>query len=85
MATSPSRFLITERPFYSIDGVPFFLDDEDGPSAPREGDVVRALSEFPDEDGDLDVVWGGQTYSIARVALVDVTTVLALVRSQGAA
>ena len=81
--TTPSRFLIVERPYYKTGEATFWLDEEDGPKAPREGDVVRAVTSFVDEDGDLEVTHNGLSYNIARAALVDVEHVLALLRTQG--
>lgn len=82
MATSsPTRFLIVERPYYRQGGARFWVD-QDTPGGPREGDVVEFVA-GPDDDGDVMVRFGGQEYDVARESLVDVTIVLALIRTHG--
>ena len=84
-ATSPNRpqrFLIVERPFFSQGGARFYLDQEHGVEAPREGDVVTFVS-GPDEDGDVMVRFHGEEFDLNRNALVSVETILALVRTHG--
>ncbi|GEB46973.1 hypothetical protein MTE01_29180 [Microbacterium testaceum] len=76
------RFFIVERPYFTQGGARFFLDEEDGPAAPREGDVVDFLS-GPDEEGDAMVRFRGNEYDIAQSAMVSVETMLALVRTHG--
>ncbi|WWV91884.1 hypothetical protein GMYAFLOJ_CDS0054 [Microbacterium phage phiMiGM15] len=76
------RFFIVERPYFSQGGARFFLDEEDGANAPREGDVVTFIT-GPDEEGDSMVRFQGIEFDIAQSAMVSVETMLALVRTHG--
>ncbi|WNT44363.1 hypothetical protein SEA_MABODAMACA_46 [Microbacterium phage Mabodamaca] len=73
MADVPvAKLLVTERPFYRFGGVTVFLDTEEG-NPPREGDTVEARfpDAEPDEDGDIEVLFGGRLYAISAGVLLE--------------
>jgi hypothetical protein len=77
------KLLVVERPSYSIDEATFYLDEEPRafaggllPAPPAVGDVVTAATGYPDEDGDLLVMFDGDEFHIHRDQLAPVGLVI---------
>lgn len=66
-----TRLEVTDRPFYTFAGATYCLDEEEAPGvAPTIGDVVTVPHTVaPDEDGDLDVDFGGYAFHISTDVL----------------
>lgn len=81
MSTTPTRFLVIERPHYSVCGATFYPDEDAPTIAPVVGDVVEFV-QGPDDDGDVMVTdRNGRTWDISRADLFPLDLALDILRN----